>query len=255
MTVSAQRLRLFQGVVLLLWIITVGILTLVLVDINAKNESAFSKQLRFSPLTNSAPINGSFSRGAFVDSTMTVPEEKINEDLLHVPSTSEEPISRSKGVAVTCDVRGNLGPCSVVVQDPPGSDWLKDRWYESSALSILIFSSSIENAYRQAASDMGGTAIKGVHWIVLDFGRLVKVHQVILDWETAFARAYRLEGNTAYDATMTHKNKHIREEKQVTGAQIMGDSSTSWDILYDGTTEIEKLGYVFASASNCMCSV
>ena len=50
-------------------------------------------------------------------------------------------VSRNARVQVSSDVRGNLGSSQVIVQDPPGVDWLKDRW--------------------QAASDMGGTAIKG----------------------------------------------------------------------------------------------
>ncbi len=45
-------------------------------------------------------------------------------------------VSRCDNVSVTCDTRGNLAPCSVVVQKHPGTDWLRDRW--------------------QAASDMGG---------------------------------------------------------------------------------------------------
>lgn len=36
-------------------------------------------------------------------------------------------LSRHKNVSITCDVKGNLGPCTVLNQDPPGSDWLKDR--------------------------------------------------------------------------------------------------------------------------------
>ena len=36
-------------------------------------------------------------------------------------------ISRDKRVVVTSDVKGNLGAIDVVVQNPPGNDWLKDR--------------------------------------------------------------------------------------------------------------------------------
>ena len=53
-------------------------------------------------------------------------------------------LTRDPRVSAACSVRGNLGPCDVVIQGAPGSDWLKDRW--------------------QAASDMGGTAIKGRHY-------------------------------------------------------------------------------------------
>ena len=63
-------------------------------------------------------------------------------------------------VTITSSARGNLGPSSVLNQDPPGKDWLKDRW--------------------QAASDMGGTAIPGCHWVKLDFSRLLEVLHAIL---------------------------------------------------------------------------
>lgn len=103
-------------------------------------------------------------------------------------------ISRNPNVGVTCDVRGNLGPCSVVVQDPPGTDWLKDRW--------------------QAASDMGGTAIPGRHFVVLDFQRTVVADRVHLDWETAFADSYRLE------------------------VSANGASDAEWTVLFDGTVGV-----------------
>ena len=47
-------------------------------------------------------------------------------------------LTREPGVSVSCDARGNLGPCEVVIQSMPGPNWLKDRW--------------------QAASDMGGAS-------------------------------------------------------------------------------------------------
>jgi F5/8 type C domain len=92
-------------------------------------------------------------------------------------STSIEPpgiISRNPEVKVTTDVRGNLGPPSVMIQESPGTDWLKDRW--------------------QAASDMHGTAIPGVHWVMLEFPYPVTtISKVILDWEAALARDYRID--------------------------------------------------------------
>lgn len=105
-------------------------------------------------------------------------------------------ISREPGVDVTCDVRGNLGPCSVVVQNPPGSDWIKDRW--------------------QAASDMGGTAIPGSHWVILDFKETVQISSVRIDWETAFSEVYRLEGRMS-----------VNED---------------WIAFYDGTIAAERAG-------------
>lgn len=84
-------------------------------------------------------------------------------------------LSRSDGVTATADVRGNLGPSSVVIQKDPGTDWIKDRW--------------------QAASNMHGTAIKGAHWVKLDFGREIVIDRVVLDWEAAYATQYKLEGS------------------------------------------------------------
>ncbi|KAL3945494.1 MAG: hypothetical protein SGBAC_000393 [Bacillariaceae sp.] len=84
-------------------------------------------------------------------------------------------LSRSDSVTASSDVRGNLGPASVVIQKIPGTDWIKDRW--------------------QAASNMHGTAIKGAHWLKLDFGREIIVDKVILDWEAAYADLYKLEGS------------------------------------------------------------
>lgn len=94
------------------------------------------------------------------------------------PPPASSPISVSlisrHGVKVTTDVRGNLGPPEVMVQETPGTDWLKDRW--------------------QAASDMHGTAIPGVHWVVLEFPSVVTTcTKLVLDWEAAFARDYRIE--------------------------------------------------------------
>jgi len=103
-------------------------------------------------------------------------------------------LTRDPRVTVSADTRGNLGPASVVVQDPPGDDWIKDRW--------------------QAASDMGGTAIPGQHWLLLNLGRPVRAKTAVLDWEAAYADWYKLE------------------------ARI--DSSAPWRLLYDGKKEPER---------------
>ncbi len=107
-------------------------------------------------------------------------------------------------LTATADVRGNLGPANVVIQKHPGDDWLKDRW--------------------QAASDMGGTAIPGKHWILLDFGesKSIQVDKVILDWETAYSKLYRIEGSqddrnedgwcTLYDGSDSTQEKRRSEE-------------------------------------------
>ena len=118
-------------------------------------------------------------------------------------------LSRRADVEATCDVRGNLGPCRVVIQDNPGKDWLKDRW--------------------QAASDMGGTAIPGTHWVQLDFKRIVRVQSVVLDWETAYALDYVLYGR-------------LNENEE-------------WKMIYDGGTDIEKSGYICDDLSDFVINV
>lgn len=90
---------------------------------------------------------------------------------------------------VATDVRGNLGPPSVVLQN--GTDWIRDRW--------------------QAASDMHGTNIAGQHWIQLTWSaaaaatngsrpttttrrpQQVVITRIVLDWETAYADQYDLQ--------------------------------------------------------------
>lgn len=85
-------------------------------------------------------------------------------------------LSRTPGkVTATADVRGNLGPAAVVIQPIPGNDWLHDRW--------------------QAASNMHGKNIPGQHWIQLEFDAPILVDSIRLDWETAYASEYRIEGS------------------------------------------------------------
>jgi hypothetical protein len=80
-------------------------------------------------------------------------------------------------VIATSDVRGNLGPISVIIQSNPGNDWIHDRW--------------------QAASNMHGKNIPGEHWIQLDFSEHsnIIVDKIVLDWETAYADEYIIEGS------------------------------------------------------------
>jgi hypothetical protein len=61
----------------------------------------------------------------------------------------------------------------VLNQDPPGTDWIKDHW--------------------QAASDMHGTAIKGVHWITMQFASPITVSYIELDPEAALSKDYRIK--------------------------------------------------------------
>lgn len=121
-----------------------------------------------------------------------------DKELFLKPSIKLEPklLSRSQDVKVTADVRGNLGPIEVIKQANPGTNWIKDRW--------------------QAASDMHGTAIKGQHWVTLEFSSpsTINVSKVVIDWEAAYAKFYRLEGKQT-----DHGN---------------------WCILYDGNDNSEE---------------
>ncbi|KAK1740332.1 hypothetical protein QTG54_009282 [Skeletonema marinoi] len=117
-------------------------------------------------------------------------------------------LSRNPKVILTTSTRGNLGPPTVLNQNPPGNDWIKDRW--------------------QAASDMHGTAIKGSHWVLLDFSQLVdgdgrrgiQMTKIVLDWETAFATDYRIEGRM--DRPLEHDSS------------LNGVEKDEWCVLYDG---------------------
>lgn len=121
----------------------------------------------------------------------------INQQTVQLKTTL---LSRGTNVSVSSDIRGNLGPCSVVVQNPPGNDWIKDRW--------------------QAASDMGGTAVPGHHYLMLDFQRLVTAQRVVIDWETAYADAYRIQART---------------DQPPLDASGRAFPNTGWITLFDGT--------------------
>ena len=119
-------------------------------------------------------------------------------------------LSRDARVRMHSSARGNLGPPSVLNQDPPGTDWIRDRW--------------------QAASDMGGTAIPGSHWVAMDLTGLlsrasdaVHMSKVVLDWEAAYAKDYLVQTRTAPPL-------HGRGSKQTHDEEDDG----GWCTLYDG---------------------
>lgn len=117
-------------------------------------------------------------------------------------------LSRDSSIKVTADVRGNLGPASVIIQQNPGKDWIKDRW--------------------QAAGDMHGTAIPGQHWVILDFGENKSIHvdKVVLDWEAAYAKNYRIEGSM--------------DDIHTTKGDADADEPSEWCILYNGKDETQE---------------
>jgi len=125
---------------------------------------------------------------------------------LHAAAAASS-LTRDPRVVATCSVRGNLGPCGVVVQAAPGADWLRDRW--------------------QAASDMGGTAIKGAHWVDVDLGRPVVARTVVIDWEAAHADDYAVVARAApgegawmtlFDAAVDAKRRSVAEAGASPGA-------------------------------------
>ena len=113
-------------------------------------------------------------------------EISVGNDVQGIPLKPRN-LSRTGKVVATADVRGNLGPASVVVQPRPGNDWMHDRW--------------------QAASDMHGTAIAGAHWIHLDFGAEIVPERIILDWEAAYSDKYRIEASLEPITDYSSKDK------------------------------------------------
>lgn len=114
------------------------------------------------------------------------------------PPTNVVLLSTPEWCSVSTDVRGNLGPASVLlIQANETSDWLHDRW--------------------QAASDMGGTAIQGVHWVQLDFATRVTIHSVVLDWETAYSDHYQLQVPRQQEgerSSLRSPSQHEQQEQQ-----------------------------------------
>ena len=74
---------------------------------------------------------------------------------------------------VKADVRGNLGPPSVITQEST-ANWLTDRW--------------------QAAKDMSGDPIPGKHWVEIDLERECVVDNILIDWESAYCDDWLLRG-------------------------------------------------------------
>lgn len=112
-----------------------------------------------------------------------------------------------RGTRAWTDVRGNLGPPDVVLNNRT-TDWLKDRW--------------------QAASDMHGTAIRGSHWLRvrgLGHGGVgTRVDGFLLDWETAFAEDYRLEGWWRNQSVVTYFDAQVTAHKSLRSSESFGRS-------------------------------
>jgi hypothetical protein len=138
-------------------------------------------------------------------SDMIIPNHGYNEGwrMKHTSGTQFTVVCN-----VTTDVRGNLGPALVLIQNQT-TDWIKDRW--------------------QAASDMHGTNIRGQHYVRLDWSYDLKnpnrnmndatlkahvlrankmtashsiryngaqevvVKRIVLDWEAAYSDNYDIQ--------------------------------------------------------------
>ena len=91
-----------------------------------------------------------------------------------------EAASRGEGLLsankpVTADVDGNLNLPGIVTQEAV-ANWLTDRW--------------------QCARDLTGKAIPGDHWITVDLEAPAVVKSVLVDWETAYAKGFTVDGST-----------------------------------------------------------
>ena len=195
-------------------------------------SALFHNDERRQPPEHDASL-AAFSSGSNNNNT-TIRNNRLHQQ--HIPTNKTNTIlqqqqskllSRNPNVILTTSTRGNLGPPTVLNQNPPGSDWIKDRW--------------------QAASDMHGTAIKGSHWVHLDFSQLllldhenggegghggvsgrrgIQMTKIVLDWETAFATDYRIEGRMDRPPSPSS----IQHESSLRGV----DKEDEWCVLYDG---------------------
>jgi len=100
---------------------------------------------------------------------------------------------------VESDVRGNLGPPSVVTEENV-SDWLTDRW--------------------QSARNMRGEPILGEHWLDVDLGEHCTLTKIVLDWEDAYCTDYDLIGHSG----RVSKDGVLRDSRKIASGK---DARTS----------------------------
>ena len=89
----------------------------------------------------------------------------------------------------------------------------------SHTLALSLSLSLTLSSYR------GGTAIPGHHWVQMDFPSPHLFDQVILDWETAYATAYRIEARRGRRGAGSSISSSEAEEAE----------EDAWVVLYDGT--------------------
>ena len=106
--------------------------------------------------------------------------EQYFSELIQGQTSTTEPTQRpcpdsqlvSSGKPVTSSVRGNLASAQAIT-DEAVDDWLTDRW--------------------QAAKNMQGEPIPGIHWVEIDLLSEVVVCKVLIDWETASSADWVVE--------------------------------------------------------------
>jgi len=142
----------------------------------------------------------------------------------------------SGGKPVETDVRGNLGPGSTIV-DSKNADWIRDRW--------------------QAAKDMTGAPIPGEHWIRIDLEKRAQLTRVVLDWETAYGKAYDIEVSddgesgwkTVYTTTSASgqksSDKHVVHSLVLGGQEVsVGGRATQQEKIDDDVNESKQGRFV-----------
>jgi hypothetical protein len=124
-------------------------------------------------------------RGVDVEKANNPKSQPPSSEILNVESGIGLLSTSDLVSSITTDVRGNLGPAQVMLQN--GTDWIRDRW--------------------QAASDMHGTNIQGAHWVEIHFKSPIShISRVVLDWEAAYSDNYEIQVSRNSDAAQTTGN-------------------------------------------------
>jgi len=121
---------------------------------------------------------------------------------------------------VISDVRGNLGPPSVVT-NAEDEDWLKDRW--------------------QSALDMTGSPIPGSHFLEVDLGRKSLITKIVLDWESAYCEQYSL---IAHNGISKSSNMHRLAEGRDASKSFPKDKHIVHEFRFSPTNDPGRFRYV-----------
>ena len=84
------------------------------------------------------------ARGA----SWSVKDALVAHDAADAAAHAAASLTRDPRVSATCDVRGNLGPCSVVVQATPGNDWLRAASCGRDDFREIRVGKTMRNRYR-----------------------------------------------------------------------------------------------------------